>query len=101
VQESLNNIAKHASATSALISLRKDAHVLILEIQDDGIGFDSDSTDTGQFRKLGNFGRLGMRERALNSDGVLDITSSPGHGTRVLVEWTLTADDLSRRKSDD
>ncbi len=101
VQEALNNVVKHASATSALVSLQRDDQHLVLEVVDDGIGFDAEIEDTGAFRKLGNFGRLGMRERALNSNGILTITSSPGDGTRVQVEWEIGIETLQERQTDD
>jgi signal transduction histidine kinase len=92
VQESLNNVVKHAQATSALVSLQRQSKFLVLEIVDDGVGFDATGKDTGQYRRLGNFGRLGMRERAIYSNGVLTIESSMGNGTKVQVEWELEND---------
>lgn len=89
IQESLNNVVKHAHATSALVSLRQVDNTLTLEVVDDGVGFDADGRTTGQYRKIGNFGRLGMRERASNSNGQLFIESSIGNGTKVTVEWEL------------
>lgn len=88
-QESLNNAVKHANADSILVSMKQDSNRLLLEIADDGVGFESEMNDTGQFRKLGHFGHLGMRERAANSNGSLTIRSAPGKGTTVKVEWEL------------
>jgi signal transduction histidine kinase len=90
VQEALNNVIKHSSAETVLISLRIEKDTLRVEVLDDGVGFDNSSTgSTGNFMHLGKVGRLGMRERAINSNGVLTIESWPGEGTRVLSEWTL------------
>jgi signal transduction histidine kinase len=86
-QESLNNAVKHAAPKSVLVTIRQDPTELTLEIADDGIGFNANSNDTGQFRRQGHFGHLGMRERAVNSNGVLTIKSSPGNGTKVMVVW--------------
>ena len=89
VQEALNNVVKHSSADSVLIAMRADDGVLKLQVLDDGIGFDSHPSATGQLRRLGHFGRLGMRERAVNSNGSLNIRSRPWEGTAVLAEWPL------------
>ncbi len=92
-QESLNNAVKHAEPSSVLVSMKQETTRLALEITDDGIGFETCASDTGQFRQLGHFGHLGMRERAANSNGVLTIQSAPGEGTRVRVEWILGTDN--------
>jgi signal transduction histidine kinase len=90
VQEALNNVIKHSSAETVLISLRVENEKLRVEVLDDGVGFDNTSAgSTGTFMNLGKVGRLGMRERAINSNGVLTIESWPGEGTRVLSEWAL------------
>ncbi len=91
-QEALSNAVRHASAIGVRVSLRRESTSLILEIIDDGVGFDTDAVDTGMFRMQGNFGRLGMRERATNSGGILSISSVPGEGTTVRVDWMVGAD---------
>jgi two-component system NarL family sensor kinase len=89
VQEALNNVVKHAAAETVLVALRLDESMLRLEVLDDGIGFENSTADTGSFQRLGKIGRLGMRERALNSNGHLTIESWPGEGTKVTGEWSL------------
>jgi signal transduction histidine kinase len=76
-QEALHNTVKHARATSVEIRLSEDAEALILDIRDDGRGFDASSTFPG------HLGLRTMRERALRFGGVLRVTSSPGRGTQV------------------
>jgi signal transduction histidine kinase len=88
-QEALSNVAKHAQAKTALVSLQLHDEVLQLQILDDGIGFNNETADTGQFRRLGKVGRLGMRERAASTKGKLEIRSGQGQGTRVLATWDL------------
>ena len=74
VQESLNNISRHARATRASIMLRNTADdKLNLIISDNGVGFDHVQTSYG-------FGLLGMRERVENLNGSFDINSQPGQG---------------------
>jgi len=88
-QEAMNNVVKHASAKSVLISLKIENNTLHLEVLDDGVGFENDASDTAYFEKLGKIGRLGMRERAINSNGSLTVESWPGEGTSVRAEWLL------------
>jgi PAS domain S-box-containing protein len=76
-QESLNNIAKHARASHVEIRLARDDGTVVLEVQDDGGGFDP-------FREHpGHMGLYSMRERAERLGGTLAIESRPEQGTRV------------------
>jgi hypothetical protein len=68
VQEALNNIAKYARARHVIVHLVRDADCLVLEVIDDGVGFDMDAA-----RKPKSHGLLGMRERALLLRGTLKI----------------------------
>lgn len=78
-QEAINNTIKHAQATSLNLSLsREDGHI-ILHATDNGIGFKTTSRDKGKY------GLPGMRERAIQVGGSLDIHSAPGQGTTVVV----------------
>lgn len=76
-QEALQNIVKHAHAHNVLLSLRLDGERLVLEVTDDGTGFNPDE------RFPGHFGMSTMKERAHRLDGTLDITSQAGVGTIV------------------
>ena len=78
--EVLNNILKHAHATDVKVSLTKKADKIILEISDNGIGFDPDSAET-----QGGLGLKGMKERVEQFGGDLQIQSD-GDGTKVSVE---------------
>ncbi len=71
VQESLNNVAKHAGATTVRIELNVDENSLSLTIADDGKGLLAADTN-----KADSFGLIGMRERAWAMGGSLDIWSS-------------------------
>lgn len=77
-QESLTNVARHASAAKVLSSLSLEESSLVLVIKDDGIGF----KDTER-QQLPNLGLIGMRERATSLKGHLTISSEPGIGTTV------------------
>jgi PAS domain S-box-containing protein len=84
-QEALNNILKHAAATSVTIFLRARDDRVELEIVDDGTGFNPDSA-----KELGGMGLDNMRVRAEKLGGSLQIMSEPDGGTRVLA--TASAD---------
>ena len=84
VQESLTNIAKHASATRVVISLSGTNEAISLQVMDDGHGF-----DPSVVRKKPGFGLLGMRERVLMLGGTLFIQSAVGEGTRVMINIPL------------
>jgi PAS domain S-box-containing protein len=76
-QESLHNVVKHARASRADVRLAQNNGVLVLEVQDNGQGFDAG----GEFP--GHLGLHSMRERALRLGGTLDIESAPGQGTLI------------------
>ena len=80
-QEALNNVAKHARADHVDVLLERNAEHLSLIIEDDGIGFDPSSAEAnGQ-----GLGLIGMRERAALIGADLQIESSPGRGTTIIV----------------
>jgi PAS domain S-box-containing protein len=80
-QEALNNILKHAAATSVTVRIYREDDLVALEIADNGAGFDPDAmTDHG------GMGLVSMRERAERLGGSLIILSAPNAGTRVRVE---------------
>jgi signal transduction histidine kinase len=76
-QEALHNVTKHARASHVALRLTCDAGHLVLEVQDDGAGFDPSASFPG------HLGLQSMRERAERLGGSLDITSTPGQGTRI------------------
>jgi putative methionine-R-sulfoxide reductase with GAF domain/two-component sensor histidine kinase len=80
-QEVLNNILKHAQAHSVTVQLCRDQQKVILEITDDGIGFDPHTN-----RGKGGLGLAGMEERVVLLGGRLIVRSTPGQGTSVRVE---------------
>lgn len=80
VQESLTNITRYAQASRVRVTLQEQGDELMLEVVDDGQGF-----DPVQARSRRSFGLLGMEERALALGGRVDISSAPEQGTRVRV----------------
>jgi PAS domain S-box-containing protein len=85
--ELLNNVAKHASASKAEVSLEKANDVIRLVVVDDGAGFDDSSNSAHQGD---GFGLFLISERLRSSGGSMDIDSNPGEGTRVHIEIPIT-----------
>jgi signal transduction histidine kinase len=83
-QEALNNALKHAHAQHITVDLRQTQTNVILEVVDDGVGF-----DPAAVHKTGGWGLCGIAERAAQRGGHLTVQSTPGHGTRVCVELAL------------
>ena len=86
-QEALNNVRKHAHATTAKIEFTSADGILGMEIADNGRGFDvAGKPGTDQ---TGRLGLLGMQERVRHVNGGLAIESAPGRGTRLCVRIPL------------
>jgi signal transduction histidine kinase len=76
VQESLLNISKHANADTCYVSILLDDGHLVLEIKDDGIGFDLNATKQG-------IGLQNIQERAKTISAILEVNSKPNKGTTI------------------
>jgi len=83
VQEALNNVAKHARATSVKIRLRSSGKIVHCSIADDGLGFESREPSAGP--KERGLGMLVIREKLQPLGGTVKIISAPGQGTTLLV----------------
>jgi signal transduction histidine kinase len=83
-QEALSNVAKHAEATQASITIQYSPEANTLRIMDDGKGFEVPNSPA-EFAPGGHFGLLGLHERAELVGAKLQIRSSPGEGTQVIV----------------
>jgi signal transduction histidine kinase len=81
VQETLNNISKHAKATEVNIKLIQTHEYLTLEITDNGVGF-----DVNDKKKTDSYGLLGMKERVFLLGGELKISSIKDVGTTIKVK---------------
>lgn len=85
-QEAVRNVAKHALAKSAAVTLTGDSGTVRLAVIDDGRGYDADAPESHH-----GLGFVSMQERTRLIDGKLTIQSEPGEGTRVIVEVSLPA----------
>jgi signal transduction histidine kinase len=75
VQEALHNSVRHAGAKLIVVRLACTPGTLLLEVRDDGTGFDPESAR--------GLGLVSMRDRAEEAGGVLDVVTAPGRGTAV------------------
>lgn len=89
LQECMTNVSRHSNASSVTVDYTERAGSAVLEINDNGEGF-----DPGQSRPFG-FGLLGIRERVAMLDGTLNVESAIGRGVRIKVELPMEgkADD--------
>jgi signal transduction histidine kinase len=78
-QEALHNALRHAGAEHVIVRLRADNEELVLEVDDDGVGFDPSAPKLRSKR----LGLTSMEERARRLGGRLEIDSTPGAGTSV------------------
>lgn len=85
IQESLNNIAKHAEADEAFLRVERTNNFVTITIGDDGRGFDA-AVAPRTNEKNGGFGLLGIKERVRMLDGSLDIQTANGKGTKIIVK---------------
>jgi signal transduction histidine kinase len=81
-QEALQNALRHAHATQIVLRLRGEDGRLVLDVEDDGVGFDPDAADV-RSRRLG---LTSMQERAQRLGAQLEVRSAEGSGTTVHLE---------------
>lgn len=93
VQEALNNVIKHANAQNVSVILEKRAARLLIIVEDDGVGFDVEALLETPAKNR-RFGLLGMQERAALVGGSVNIESTPGVGTTVLVKIDISGANL-------
>jgi signal transduction histidine kinase len=91
VQEGLTNVAKHAGATRAHVSLRSTDEGITIMIEDNGIGFDAAAESSVESTGLG---LVGIRERVARLGGSFTLNSLPGQGARLTVFLPGAAQDF-------
>lgn len=94
-QEALQNVVKHAQ--SATVSIRFDCteSLALLEVRDDGVGFDSESNAEPNLGITASYGMATMSERAELVGGHLEVWSVPGRGTAITVRIPLAGDGIT------
>ncbi len=91
-QEALMNIVKHAQASQVILSLQREAAIVYMTVQDNGLGFAS----WQDANRSGSHGLTIMRERAEAFGGSLNVNSVPGKGTTVEVKIPIETNDPSQ-----
>jgi two-component system sensor histidine kinase UhpB len=89
VQEALTNIMRHAQASFVRVLLEIRDDVLVLSIQDDGVGISSREIESSK-----SLGLIGLRERIRSLKGKFSISGSPGGGTAITVILPLHYENL-------
>ncbi len=84
-QEALNNIRRHAEASRAMAKLEFRDNSIKMTVSDNGKGFEPPER-TGDLASIGKLGLAGMQERARLLGGTLEVQSTPGKGTTLIVE---------------
>jgi signal transduction histidine kinase len=81
-QEAIENVALHANAATIFFNFGEFDGIVEMEIRDNGIGFNPESTQSSD-----RYGLKGMQERAASIGADLSVNSQPGVGTKVLLQW--------------
>ena len=82
IQESLNNVIKHASAANAMVKIKRTESQILMTIEDNGKGFDTANASSG-------LGLVGLKERTQLLDAEFWLESKPGKGTTIQVAIRL------------
>jgi PAS domain S-box-containing protein len=88
-RELLFNVVKHAGATRARVSLRGDGASIMVNISDDGTGFDPDLFQSGYDPFESGFGLFSIREQLEHRGGTFEVDSDPGRGSAVTIVMPL------------
>lgn len=82
-QELLNNVLKHAGASEVVVQLSQQGNTLSLTIEDNGNGFNPEQVQGGT-------GLRSIRKRVAMMNGQIELSSAPGRGTSIYLEFTTT-----------
>ena len=95
VRELLFNVLKHAQASCARVCMRRDGEHLRVIVEDNGVGFAPDKLGAAS-GKMEGFGLFSIRERLNYFGGRMEIESTPGEVTRVILSLPLQPDKKKR-----
>lgn len=89
IEEAVNNARKHAQSEIIRVGLVVQGDALVVRVEDDGAGFDVESTLVAASSRTGHLGMVELQDRAEVIDGKLLIDSTPGKGTRITLAVPL------------
>ncbi len=98
IEEAVNNARKHAQATHIDVRLYRRENYAIVEVQDDGVGFDVNAVNKS-YDQRGSLGMVNMHERAELIEATLMVDSTPGEGTKISVLVPIKADVMPGERS--
>lgn len=98
LQEALNNVVKHARASSITVEISQQPAMLVCKVKDDGIGFDPAATQRPGRRGNG-LGLVSMKERINSINGTLEFVSSSGRGTALIFRVPLDSSEVKHVRS--
>src|SRR5581483_1533885 len=87
-QEAINNVLRHARARNLWLRVRGEGAALVLEVRDDGCGFDADGARRRSAAGA-SLGLVGMEERVAHAGGTLELATRAGRGARLVATFPL------------
>src|SRR5215468_2341114 len=97
LQEALNNVVKHARASSVTVNVYQDANFITCKVQDDGVGFNPSFAQKPGRRS--GLGLTSMRERVSSIGGTLEFDSSSGRGTCLFIRVPIPSTEVKNARS--
>lgn len=97
LQEALNNVVKHARASSVSVDIQEQSNLLVCKVQDDGIGFNPSLAQKAG-RRTG-LGLISMKERVNSIGGRLDFDSSTCRGTSLVIQVPINSTEVKHARS--
>ena len=94
VRELLVNVCKHSQADNARVCVSREDNVICVNVEDNGVGFDSSEVET-HWDESSGFGLFSIRERLSRFGGAFEIDSEPGSGTRIMLTAPLKSEDAT------
>jgi signal transduction histidine kinase len=94
-EEAVNNARKHAEAEHIWVRLKNRDDFFVLEIEDDGVGFNVGSVDAN-YEQRGSLGMVSMRERAELVNGGLHVDSTEGNGTQITLFIPISVENAEK-----
>lgn len=97
VRELLVNIVKHAKAGNVSVDVSSKDGIIVIKVEDDGVGFDTEER-LSLVGKSSGFGLFSIRERLSYFRGSLEIVSSPGNGSKVILTAPLSKGEVDEER---